>query len=100
MKFATDPATFRRLYGDLTKANPMWKQSRRAGPGLRLADESTYIAEPPFFEGFTMKPGAMPGISGARALGIFGDSVTTDHISPAGSIKPVRPPASTCRSTA
>lgn len=50
--------------------------------------DSTYIAEPPFFDGFEMKPkAAEAGIKGARALGVFGDSITTDHISPAGSIK-------------
>src|SRR4029077_1105569 len=53
--------------------------------------KSTYIAEPPFFEGFTMHPGKVPTIRGARTLAIFGDSVTTDHISPAGSIKPTSP---------
>jgi aconitate hydratase len=52
---------------------------------------STYIAEPPFFEGFSMTPGATASIRGAKILGIFGDSVTTDHISPAGSIKPTSP---------
>jgi aconitate hydratase len=50
--------------------------------------DSTYIAEPPFFDGFEMTPkAAATGISNARALGVFGDSITTDHISPAGSIK-------------
>ena len=53
--------------------------------------KSTYIAEPPFFEDFGMQPGAISRIAGARALGIFGDSVTTDHISPAGSIKDTSP---------
>src|SRR5258705_160474 len=52
---------------------------------------STYIAEPPFFRDFAMKPGKPAGISGAKVLGVFGDSVTTDHISPAGSIKPTSP---------
>ena len=52
---------------------------------------STYIAKPPFFDGFKMATGRIGDISGARALGIFGDSVTTDHISPAGSIKPTSP---------
>ncbi|MRT33048.1 hypothetical protein FGX01_04440, partial [Xylella fastidiosa subsp. multiplex] len=47
--------------------------------------------EPPFFEGFGMTPAAMPVVKGARALGVFGDSVTTDHISPAGSIKETSP---------
>jgi aconitate hydratase len=50
--------------------------------------ESTYIAEPPFFDGFEMAPKAAASRhQGARALGVFGDSITTDHISPAGSIK-------------
>jgi aconitate hydratase len=54
--------------------------------------KSTYIAEPPFFADFTMQPkAAAPDIKGARALGVFGDSITTDHISPAGSIKDTSP---------
>ncbi len=53
--------------------------------------ESTYIAEPPFFEDFGMQPGSTGNITGASVLGMFGDSVTTDHISPAGSIKPTSP---------
>jgi aconitate hydratase len=88
---ARDPATFRRLYGDLANANPMWKTI--AGSTGQVYDwpASTYIAKPPFFEGFSMTPRALTDIRGARALGIFGDSVTTDHISPAGSIKPTSP---------
>jgi aconitate hydratase len=53
--------------------------------------KSTYIQEPPFFENFSLQPGSIKPIKGARALGIFGDSVTTDHISPAGSIKKSSP---------
>ena len=53
--------------------------------------KSTYIQEPPFFENFSMQPGEIREINGARALAIFGDSVTTDHISPAGSIKKTSP---------
>ena len=88
---ARDPATFRRLYGDLANANPMWQTI--AGSTGQVYDwpASTYIAKPPFFEGFGMTPRALTDIRGARALGIFGDSVTTDHISPAGSIKPTSP---------
>jgi len=91
LSYARDPATFRRLYGDLANTNPMWKTI--AGSTGQVYDwpSSTYIAKPPFFEGFSMKPGALADIRGARALGIFGDSVTTDHISPAGSIKPTSP---------
>jgi aconitate hydratase len=91
LNYARDPATFRRLYGDLANANPMW--STIAGSTGQVYDwpASTYIAKPPFFESFTMTPPSIGDIRGARALGIFGDSVTTDHISPAGSIKPTSP---------
>jgi len=91
LSYARDPGTFRRLYGDLANTNPMWKTI--AGSTGQVYDwpASTYIAKPPFFEGFSMTPGAITDIRGARALGIFGDSVTTDHISPAGSIKPTSP---------
>ena len=91
LSYARDPATFRRLYGDLANTNPMWKTI--AGSTGQVYDwpSSTYIAKPPFFEGFSMTPGAIGDIRGARTLGIFGDSVTTDHISPAGSIKPTSP---------
>jgi aconitate hydratase len=91
LSYARDPGTFRRLYGDLANTNPMWKTI--AGSAGQVYDwpASTYIAKPPFFEGFTMTPAATGDIRGAHALGIFGDSVTTDHISPAGSIKPTSP---------
>ena len=52
---------------------------------------STYIQEPPYFEDFSMETGSFSDFKGARALAIFGDSVTTDHISPAGAIKPNSP---------
>jgi len=84
---ARDAATFRRLYGDLANANPMWKAISGSSGQVYDWPKSTYIAKPPFFDGFGMTPKASGSIRGARALGIFGDSVTTDHISPAGSIK-------------
>jgi len=89
--YARDPATFRRLYSDLANTNPMW--STIAGSSGQVYDwpPSTYIAKPPFFDGFSMTPAPVSDIRGARTLGIFGDSVTTDHISPAGSIKPTSP---------
>jgi len=91
MKFAMDPKTFRKLYSNLGEVNPLWKNIS-ATPGQTYSwPTSTYIAEPPFFENFTMNPESTGNIIGARALGIFGDSVTTDHISPAGSIKPTSP---------
>jgi aconitate hydratase len=91
MKHAMDPKTFRALYGDVANANPMWK-TVQATPGQVYSwPKSTYIAEPPFFKDFSMQPKATGAIRGARVLGIFGDSLTTDHISPAGSIKPTSP---------
>jgi len=88
---ARDPATFQRLYGDLANANPMWKRIQAGTGQVYDWPQSTYIAKPPFFDGFSMTPAATSDIRNARALGIFGDSVTTDHISPAGSIKPTSP---------
>jgi aconitate hydratase len=91
MDHATDPGTFRRLYSDLTKDHALWNGVSSVAGKVYNWPKSTYIAEPPFFENFSMKPGKVGGITGARALGIFGDSVTTDHISPAGSIKEASP---------
>ncbi len=89
--YARDPAIFRKLYGDLANANPMWKTIEGSTGQVYDWPPSTYIAKPPFFDGFTMQPAAIGSIEGARVLGVFGDSVTTDHISPAGSIKPTSP---------
>ena len=91
MNFAKDPAIYRTLYGDLANVNPLWKGI--AGVTGQVYDwpDSTYIAKPPFFDGFRMTFGKVGNIMGARVLGVFGDSVTTDHISPAGSIKPTSP---------
>ncbi len=91
MPYARDPAAFRTLYGDLANANPLWKGI--AGVAGQVYDwpKSTYIAKPPFFEGFSLQTPPPGTIRGARVLGIFGDSVTTDHISPAGSIKEASP---------
>ncbi|MFH1044586.1 MAG: aconitate hydratase AcnA [Pseudomonadota bacterium] len=91
MKYATNPKTFRRLYANPGRDNPLWQGITSASGQVYDWPKSTYIAEPPFFEGFSMQPGKTGNISGARALGIFGDSVTTDHISPAGSIEPSSP---------
>jgi len=91
MKFAMDPKTFQRLYGDFTKDNPLWVNIPAPAGQVYTWPASTYIAEPPFFKDFAMQPGRMEAIAGAKILGIFGDSLTTDHISPAGSIKPTSP---------
>jgi aconitate hydratase len=89
---AMDGKTFQKLYGSLTKKGDLWSKVTSSSGQVYDWPTSTYIAEPPFFEGFTMEPkvGKL-GVSGARALGVFGDSVTTDHISPAGSIKDTSP---------
>jgi len=91
MRFAKDPAIYRALYGDVGNANPLWGTISGATGQVYDWPASTYIAKPPFFDGFRMETGKCGDIRGARALGIFGDSVTTDHISPAGSIKPTSP---------
>ncbi|MGE5490777.1 MAG: aconitate hydratase AcnA, partial [Actinomycetota bacterium] len=89
--FATNPETYRRLYRNVAEENPLWN-AITAGSGEAYAWEpSTYIAEPPFFQGFSMTPRPASDIRNASPLAIFGDSVTTDHISPAGSIKPTSP---------
>jgi len=91
LKHAMNAKTFKRLYGDLTKDHVLWNAVPAAGGQVYDWPKSTYIAEPPFFEGFGMAPSAADAIVGARALGLFGDSITTDHISPAGSIKEQSP---------
>ena len=85
---SVDAATYRRLYADLGEANPLWKEIPRAGGTVYAWDRSsTYIQEPPFFDDFALEPSPLADVRGARALAIFGDSVTTDHISPAGAIQ-------------
>ena len=91
MGFAMDAQTFRRLYGDLTKDHHLWNNIKGTSGQVYDWPKSTYIAKPPFFDGFSMSPKAAGSISNARALMILGDSVTTDHISPAGSIKEASP---------
>ncbi|OGA03383.1 MAG: hypothetical protein A2W68_19090 [Betaproteobacteria bacterium RIFCSPLOWO2_02_64_14] len=87
MKYANDPASFRRLYSNLAESNPLWKEVPSVGGEVFSWDAaSTYIKEPPFFDGFSVQPAKPGDILGARALGVFGDSVTTDHISPIASI--------------
>ncbi|HJU56690.1 MAG TPA: hypothetical protein VJ715_19045, partial [Pyrinomonadaceae bacterium] len=72
--------------------NPLWNEIPSvAGEVYQWESQSTYIQEPPYFERFSMEPGEFCDIRGARPLAIFGDSVTTDHISPAGAIKPKSP---------
>ena len=87
-----DPELFQRTYASVFEGDDRW----RALPipdGDRYAwdPDSTYIARPPFFEGLALDPVPPTDIEGARALAVLGDSVTTDHISPAGSIVPWAP---------
>lgn len=85
---AFDPEIYRRLYSQFAEQNPLWNSIESSiGQIYEWDTNSTYIQEPPFFEGFSMATGSFSDIHGARALAIFGDSVTTDHISPAGAIK-------------
>ena len=92
MQAALQPDVFRKLYKDFAAQNPKWNEiSSSTGNVDEWDRKSTYIQEPPFFENFSLTPGAIAPITGARALGIFGDSVTTDHISPAGSFKKTTP---------
>ncbi len=92
MSAATDAETYRRLYSDFTSENPLWNEiPSSTGDVYQWDEKSTYIQQPPFFENFGMDAGTAANLTGARALAIFGDSVTTDHISPAGSIKATSP---------
>lgn len=87
LRQATDPEAYRRLYKAFARDNPLWEDIAAVTGEIYLWDPSTYIARPPFFDDFALEPPPLESIRGARALAIFGDSVTTDHISPAGSIK-------------
>ena len=99
MKHARKPETHRRLYANAVRDNDLWNDMPAAAGAVFPWDgASTYLRKPPFFDDFQMTPGPRPGIEGARILGIFGDSVTTDHISPGGAIKPSSPAGSFLRS--
>jgi len=95
---AFDPAEYRRVYAGFAHQNPAWNEIPVAAGQLYEWDPaSTYIRRPPYFEPSMAKLQALD-ISGARALAIFGDSITTDHISPAGAIKPTSAAGSYLRS--
>ncbi|MGI8890110.1 MAG: aconitate hydratase [Chthoniobacterales bacterium] len=88
MQSALKPEVFRKLYRDFADQNPKWNEiSSSTGDVYEWDEESDYIHDPPFFADFGMEVGTIEEIRDARPLGIFGDSVTTDHISPAGAIK-------------
>ncbi|HET7465250.1 MAG TPA: aconitate hydratase AcnA [Candidatus Dormibacteraeota bacterium] len=78
---------FKREYSRIFEGDEHWKtMSAPTGPIFQWDDASTYVKEPPYFDGFQPKPAPLTDIDGGRVLAILGDSVTTDHISPAGSI--------------
>ena len=88
LQTAFDPETYKRLYSEFAEKNPLWNDiASSTGQIYEWDPDSTYIQEPPYFEDFSMETGSFSDFNGARALAIFGDSVTTDHISPAGAIK-------------
>src|SRR5262252_2222912 len=92
MQSALTPETFRKFYRDFAEQNPKWNEIPSSTGDIYQWDEkSDYIHDPPFFENFSMEAGHIAEIRSARALGIFGDTVTTDHISPAGAIKESSP---------
>ena len=85
---AFDPDAYRKLYSEFAEQNPLWNEiPTTVGKVYEWDSNSTYIQEPPYFSGFSMETGSFSDIIGARALAVFGDSVTTDHISPAGAIR-------------
>ncbi|MFT6510895.1 MAG: aconitate hydratase [Parvibaculaceae bacterium] len=88
VRSAVTPEMFRKRYADVYKGDKHWRDIKVSG-GLTYDwnDSSTYVQNPPYFEGMQKEPAAINDIHGARVMGLFGDSITTDHISPAGAIK-------------
>jgi len=84
---AISPEMFNKNYADVFKGDSRWNAIASPDGAVYQWGDSTYIKNPPYFEGMSMAPGTVEDIHGARVLGLFGDSITTDHISPAGSIK-------------
>ncbi len=92
MVSALKPEVFKSLYGNFEEQNPRWNEiPSSTGHVYDWNEQSTYIQQPPFFDSFSVEPNDVVEIKNARPLGIFADSVTTDHISPAGAIKPDSP---------
>jgi aconitate hydratase A / 2-methylisocitrate dehydratase len=92
LRASTTAESYRKLYSDFGSQNPLWNEIPSSTGLLYNWDpNSTYIQEPPFFESFSLQPSSITEIRNARLLALFGDSVTTDHISPAGSIKATSP---------
>lgn len=86
------PEMFKQNYADVFKGDTRWNQVESPEGQIFAWDaDSTYIKNPPYFDGMTMDVGTIDDLAGARIMGIFGDSITTDHISPAGNIKKESP---------
>jgi aconitate hydratase len=86
------PDMFKKNYADVFKGDSRWNQiASPEGEIFAWSGDSTYIKNPPYFDGMSMAIGSIEDIHGARLLGLFGDSITTDHISPAGNIKASSP---------
>ncbi|MGQ0802225.1 MAG: aconitate hydratase AcnA [Pseudomarimonas sp.] len=85
------PDMFSKNYADVFKGDSRWNQVESPDGDAYQWDDSTYIKSPPYFEGMTMAIGSITDVHGARVMGLFGDSITTDHISPAGDIKASSP---------
>jgi aconitate hydratase len=89
---AVKPAAFRKRYGNVFDGDANWRRIKLVkGQTYQWDAASTYVQNPPYFEGMTVKPAPVEDITGARVLALFGDSITTDHISPAGNIKATSP---------
>jgi aconitate hydratase len=92
MGYARDPKNFRRLYANFTDGDELWQSlSAPRGELFHWNADSTYLRRPPFFDRFERDVTALSPLRGARALALLGDSVTTDHVSPASTIKPDSP---------
>ena len=89
---AVKPASFKKRYGNVFDGDANWKKVKLVkGQTYQWDKNSTYVQNPPYFDGMSMEPKAVEEVTGARILALFGDSITTDHISPAGNIKPTAP---------
>jgi aconitate hydratase len=92
IKSSLDPAMFRKRYANVLEDNPLWGEiNTSTGVNYKWDNKSTYIQNPPYLEGFSLQLPKTPSLKNMRALALFGDSITTDHISPAGSIRPDSP---------
>ncbi len=94
IKNAISQDMFRKSYADVFKGDERWRSlDTPEGDTFAWGDDSTYVRKAPYFDGMTLEPQPVSDVTGARVLALLGDSVTTDHISPAGPIKPGTPAA-------